>query len=269
MARRITISLGQMAIRKGDPDHNLACMREWTIEAARRGSDLVVFPELWDTGYALDRATELASPLDEGRFAQVANLAREHHIHIVGSMLEIDADGKAYNTLAWFNPAGERLGTYRKIHLFRLMDEDKYLHGGDAPLLLDVPWGRTGTAICYDLRFPELFRAYAVAGAVLIVVPSEWPHPRLAHWQTLLRARAIENQVFIAACNGAGSPDFDTRLCGHSILLDAWGTAVVGAGEAPVLLTASVDLDEVAQIRESIPVFADRRPDLYKFQDML
>ena len=107
---KITISVGQMDVHAGGPARNLACVREWTAEAARRGSDLVVFPELWDTGYALDRAQELGTPLGEGRFEQVAQLARQHSLHIVGSMLETAAGGseppRAYNSAVWFGPDG-------------------------------------------------------------------------------------------------------------------------------------------------------------------
>jgi omega-amidase len=261
---KLTISVGQMAVQAGQPAHNLACMREWTAEAARRGSDLVVFPELWDSGYALDEADALASPLGGGRFAEVAALARDHHIHILGSMLEAAGNDTSHprNTAAWFTPEGEVAGTYRKIHLFRLMDEHRHLSPGNAPLILDLPWGPTGVAICYDLRFPELFRGYGIAGAALTVIPAQWPERRIAHWQTLLRARAIENQMAVVGCNRAGS-DGETRFGGRSAIIDAWGNPVVEAGDQPVLLTAELDLAEAARVRQHMPVFDDRRPDIY------
>ncbi|MCS7040082.1 MAG: carbon-nitrogen family hydrolase, partial [Caldilineales bacterium] len=121
----------------------------------------------------------------------------------------------------------------------------------------------TGLAICYDLRFPELFRLYALAGAQLILIPSEWPHPRLAHWRTLLRARAIENQCFVAAVNRVGSDRANT-FCGHSALIDPWGETVVEADDASVqLLTATVDFALVDDVRRRIPALADRRPECY------
>lgn len=258
----ITISVGQMDVRAGDPTRNLACVREWTAEAARRGSDLVVFPELWDTGYALDRAAELGSPTGQGRFAEVERLAREHHTHILGSMMELDASGRAYNTAVWFTPDGASNAIYRKLHLFRLMHEERYLAPGPAPVLHAAPWGKTGLAICYDLRFPELFRRYALDGAVLAIIPAQWPHPRMAHWQTLLRARAIENQMVVVGCNRVGEED-GTRFGGRSAVLDAWGEPLVEAGESEVLLTTQVDLSAVKRIRQAIPVFEDRRPDVY------
>ncbi len=259
---KLTISMGQFDVRLGEPERNLNCVRAWVDEAARRGSDLVICPELWDTGYALDRAAELGSPLGAGRFEQVAQIARQHHIHIAGSMLET-VPGAVYNTLAWFGPEGDTLGVYRKLHLFRLMNEERYLTPGGAPLLLDLPWGKTALAICYDLRFPELFRGYALAGAVLAIIPAEWPHPRMAHWQTLLCARAIENQMVVAGCNRVGTDPGATTFGGRSAIFDAWGEPLVEAGEQETLLTAEVDLASVEQVRQKIPVFDDRRPDIY------
>jgi predicted amidohydrolase len=154
------------------------------------------------------------------------------------------------------------LGEYSKVHLYRLMDEDKYLTAGDRPTVIDLPWGAAGLAICYDLRFPELFRKYALAGARMVILPAEWPRPRLAHWRTLLRARAIENQMFVIACNRVGETPGD-HFPGHSAIVDPWGKAIVEGAEGEELLTAEIDLEEVIRFRELIPVFEDRRPDLY------
>ena len=258
---RITISLGQMDVHIGEPERNMEHVREWVGEAARRGSQLVLFPELWDTGYALERAGELASRLGEGRFAEVGALAKEYGLYVAGSLME-DRDGQACNCLAVFGPDGELLGAYRKLHLFRLMEEEKYLTEGDQPLSLEMPWGNTGLAICYDLRFPELFRRYALEGSRMVLLPSEWPHPRLAHWRTLLRARAIENQMYVVACNRVGTSK-DAHFFGHSTIVDPWGETVIEGGESEMLLTAEIDLSLVEKARKRIPVFEDRRPEVY------
>jgi omega-amidase len=257
----LTISLAQMDIALGQPQVNLAKIQGLTVEARRRGSDMVLFPELWSTGYDLENAERYASSLDEALFAELAALARENTIHICGSLL-CSQDGRYHNTAPLFSPAGERLGHYSKIHLFRLMDEDKYLTAGQAAPVFDLPWGKSAIAICYDLRFPELFRRYALAGTRIIFLPAEWPYPRLEHWCTLLQARAIENQVFIAACNRVGESKGE-RFSGHSAIYDPWGRLVVEAGDGEVLLTASVDTALVEKVRQAIPVFADRRPELY------
>jgi omega-amidase len=257
----LTISLAQIDIALGQPQVNLAKIQELTVEARRRGSDMVLFPELWPTGYDLENAEQYATSLNEGLFAELAALARENTLHICGSLLS-SQDGRYHNTAPLFSPAGERLGHYSKIHLFRLMDEDKYLTAGQAAPVFDLPWGKSAIAICYDLRFPELFRRYALAGTRIIFLPAEWPYPRLEHWRTLLQARAIENQVFIAACNRVGESKGE-RFSGHSAIYDPWGRLVVEAGDGEVLLTASVDTALVEKVRQAIPILADRRPELY------
>ncbi len=264
MSDEVAINIAQMNIVLGDPAANLRQLEQMTADAARRGAQLLVCPELWSTGYVLDRAQELASVPGEGMFAEVAAMARRHRIHILGSLLERDG-AEVYNSAACFTPTGEMAGIYRKIHLFGLFDEDVWLAPGAAPLCLDLPWGATGVAICYDLRFPELFRGYAVGGARMIVLPAEWPMARVSHWRTLLQARAIENQCVIVACNAAGTTG-DLVVGGHSMIIDAWGNIAAEGGAEPQLLGATVDLAQVDETRQRIPVFADRRPDVYEMQ---
>jgi predicted amidohydrolase len=251
-----------MDIVRGDEAANLAVVSEMTAEASRRGSKLVVFPELWSTGYDLKRAASYATAVDDGIFNSVAELAREYAIDIVGSQLSLLGDGKFGNTAVYFDHTGDNLGTYHKIHLFGDMFEDKYLTGGSGLVIVQTSWGKVGLAICYDLRFPEPFRAYALAGVQAVILVAQWPWPRLAHWRTLLRARAIENQMFIIACNRVGqtrSADF----FGHSTILDPCGEAILEAGEQVDLLTATIDLAQLPAIRSRMPVFDDRRPNAY------
>ncbi|MEP7285065.1 MAG: carbon-nitrogen family hydrolase [Chloroflexota bacterium] len=257
----LTISLAQINVRAGNPRINWETVNEWTQEAVRRGSDLVIFPELWDNGYALDKAKDVASSLSSGLFAQVAALSRSSNIHIIGSMLEKRGVG-VYNSAAFFSPRSGVLGAYRKIHLFGLMNEPQFLSAGESPLTLDTPWGRAGIAICYDLRFPELLRRYAAEGAKMLLLPAEWPTARLNHWRTLLQARAIENQYFVVACNAVGEYN-GTTYAGHSMVVDPWGDLVGEAGANETMLTVKIDTDEVDAVRAQIPVMEDRRPNLY------
>jgi predicted amidohydrolase len=258
---KLVISLAQMNIALGDEKKNAATMERLAAEAARRGSHMVVFPELWSTGYALEQAKELSSALNSGMFSQVGGVATQNKISIVGSVLEKRGE-EVSNSAAFFAPNGRMLGIYRKLHLFRLMHEDEWLQAGSSSLELDLPWGNTGLAICYDLRFPELFRKYAVNGAKMIVVPAEWPIERIEHWRALLVARAIENQCYIVATNAAGQTG-DTVFGGHSMIVDPWGKIVIEGGEAPMLLTAEIEMDLVDEVRRRIPVFEDRRGDIY------
>lgn len=265
--RPVQISLVQMDCRLGNPKENFARVEPMIAQAAQQGSELVVLPELWSTAYDLENAAQHASPLanragERGWFGKVASLARKHKVWLTGSLLEVQADGRFYNSMTIYGPDGRLRGIYRKIHLFRLMEEEIYLAPGQNTTLLELPWGKTALTICYDLRFPELFRHYALQGAHLILVPAEWPHPRRAHWRTLLQARAIENQCFVAACNRVGNSK-GTDFFGASAIIDPWGETLVEGGEQEMILTATVDPAAVDGARRRIPVFDDRRPELY------
>lgn len=262
----LTVTLVQMDCRLGDPEGNFARAEQFVREAARRGSDLVLLPELWSTAYDLEHAAQHASPLarspeEPGWFGRFAAMARSHRVWLAGSLLEA-RNGRFYNTLAVYAPDGTLAGAYSKIHLFRLMEEDVYLAAGERPATLETPWGLMGLSICYDLRFPELSRRYALEGARVILVPAEWPHPRRMHWRTLLRARAIENQCYVVACNRVGTTR-DTTFFGASAVIDPWGETLIEGGEVETLLTVGLDPDAVQTVRQRIPIFEDRRPELY------
>ncbi len=259
----LVISLGQMDVKLGRQDVNLAAVRRLAAEAARRGSDVLVLPELWATGYDLENAARYATGIEVGVFAETAALARKFNLHIIGSNLSALGEGRFGNTAVLHDPSGHVMGAYDKVHLFGLMAEDDYLTGGNGRALIETNWGKTGLAICYDLRFPELFRAYALDGAKIIFLPAEWPYPRLAHWRTLLRARAIENQLFIAACNRVGQTG-ETTFLGHSAIIGPWGETLIEADDAELLLTATIDLAKVDDVRAKMPVLADQKPAAYK-----
>jgi len=258
----IKIALAQMDVKWAEPEANLTTVQQMVAQAAEAGADLVVLPELWGSGYDLAHAGQYATTVYDGLFGEMAALAEAHRLHVVGSLLEQE-NARIYNTCALFSPQGP-VATYRKIHLFRLMEEHQYLAPGDQPTLCkDLPWGTTALAICYDLRFPELFRGYALAGARLVIIPAQWPARRVDHWGTLLRARAIENQCFVAGCNRVGRDNGDP-FGGRSALVGPWGEVLVEGDDRPALLLAEVDLDKVEQARQHIPILSDRRPECYE-----
>jgi predicted amidohydrolase len=258
----LKISLAQIDIKLGQPQENLATVRRFAEQAVEQGSDMMVLPELWSTGYDLENAADYATGLDDGVFAETAVIARQYNLSIIGSCLSTLGDRKFGNTTVFFNKDGTILADYSKVHLFRLMDEHQFLTAGEKLSIAETSWGKMGLAICYDLRFPELFRQYALTDCVLTLLPAEWPHPRLEHWRTLIRARAIENQMYIVACNRVGQSK-GTEFCGHSCVVDPWGELLVEGDENETLLTVEIDLDRVTAVRQTIPIFQDRRPTIY------
>jgi predicted amidohydrolase len=262
MTTELTIALGQMDVQPGQPDRNLARARELAAQAREAGVDLMLLPELWLHGYDLEHAAEWADPLGVGGFAEMAAMAREFGLYLCGSLLERH-EGGISNTAVLYAPDGALLGAYRKVHLFRLMNEPRYLTPGDRAVLCPTPWGPAGLIVCYDLRFPELSRALAVAGAQLLLVPAQWPVRRLEAWLLLARARAVENELFVAACNRAGA-DGDVIFPGRSMVVDPWGRALVEGDDREGLLIARADLREIQRARRYLTVFEDRRPEAYE-----
>ena len=259
---KISISLAQMHIELAQPDANLETAIGLVKQASAGHSDLILFPELWSSGYDLKNAEKYIL-VNASILKVLSGLAVSEKIAIGGSLLE-NVAGQFYNTFYLIGKDGQVMAKYSKIHLFRLMNEDRWLHGGNQPQMASFPWGLAGMAICYDLRFPELFRHYALENAKLICLPSEWPSVRIQHWKVLLQARAIENQIFVAAVNSVGHTGKET-FGGASAIIAPWGEILAeGNGQDESLLSAEVDFDEVERVRQTIPIFQDRRPDLYQ-----
>lgn len=257
-----TLSLAQMNIQLAQPERNLERAEVFIKEAASRRSRLILLPELWSTGYDLANGHE-HSRANLMVLSRLKELAQQLEIDIGGSLLLEDAAGRVCNTFVLLPCRAENPVMYRKIHLFRLMSEDQWLHPGEEMVQWQADWGSTGLGICYDLRFPEMWRRYALNGVQIALLPAEWPLVRVEHWKILLRARAIENQMFFAAVNAVGSTGGET-FGGSSGVFSPWGEAVVEAGSTgEALLTAAVDLSEVTRVRAHIPIFADRRPEIY------
>lgn len=260
----ITISLFQFEYRPGDRDRHFALVRDAAAEAAARGSQLLLLPELWHSGYDLKQAGTLAAPMGEGPFARAAGLAAEHRLHLCGSLLCREKDGSVRNRAVLHCPDGGLAGWYDKVHLFPKLAEDRYLVAGNRLPVLDLPWGRTAMAVCYDLRFPELFRRYAFEGdPVLVLVPSAWPEPRLKFFTLMARARACENQCFVAACNRAGEGGDGQPAFGKSLVADPWGETIGEAGRGAELLTMELPLGRVGKARAQLDLRGDLRRDLF------
>jgi omega-amidase len=258
----LIVALGQMDVPPGKPEVTLARARARAAEAQEAGADLLLLPELWLHGYDLERAEEWAVPLGEGGFAETAAMAREFGLYVCGSLLERHAEGVS-NTSVLYSPDGSLLGSYRKVHLFRLMKEQRYLVPGDRAVLCPTPWGLTALAICYDIRFPEFFRVLALAGAVLFLVPAQWPERRIEAWNVLARARAVENELFVATCNRAGA-EGEVIFPGRSTVVGPLGQVLVEGDGKEGLLVARANLKEVSKTRRYLTVYEDRRPEAYR-----
>ncbi|MEK4472148.1 carbon-nitrogen family hydrolase [Paenibacillus sp. FSL R7-0048] len=256
------ISLIQLDIAFGNPAMNYAAVVQKIKEAAVAAPDCLILPELWTTGYDLTRLEDIGDPEGEITKAFISSLAKQYSINIIAGSVASRNDTGVTNRMYVFNRSGELVGQYSKLHLFQLMDEHLYLQPGEAKGLFTLDDTLCAGLICYDIRFPEWVRAHTAQGAEILFVCAEWPLPRLSHWRALLISRAIQNQCFVVACNRAGS-DPANIFAGHSMIIDPWGDIVCEASEEEEILTGEIDLHQVREIRKQIPIFSDRRPELY------
>ena len=231
------------------------------IEAlCRAGTDIIVLPELWSCGFDIPNMAVHAGKTP-GILSRLKAVSEKHHVFIGGSLPE-KKDGMLYNTFFLIGPDGQLVCAYRKIHLFAPMCENECFSPGDRLTCCETSIGKIGLATCYDLRFPEVFRSLALKDARLILVSAHWPHARIMHWEILLRARAIENQVFIMGVNACGagkSPEFS----GHSCIIAPEGEILASAGTKPGYAAAMIDLDTVERVRKRFSSLYERIPEAY------
>jgi len=261
----ITVSIAQTDVAPGEVARNIERGRSLIAEAAGRGSDLVCFPEMWTTG--LGGTSLYGAAESEAAQKAIGAEAARCALWISSPMLEALPDGSRYNTSFLFAPDGSIAAAYRKIHLFSPFHEERSISPGSTLCTADTPWGPSGLSVCYDLRFPELFRSCALKGAVIQICSAAFPHPRREHWRILTRARAIENQVFMLAANRVGSENMAAQgsvsFCGASAVIDPWGATLAEAHEQECLLSVRIDINVCAQARKAIPALQNRRPDTY------
>jgi predicted amidohydrolase len=225
------------------------------------GSDVVVLPELWSPGYfAFERYEDLAEPLSGDTVAAGREWARQLGCYVhLGSVLERSVVGDLHNTAVLLDPTGEIVHTYRKMHVFGYRSRERELLTPGTELeVADTAIGRIGATTCYDLRFPELWRALVDLGAEHVIVPAAWPAARREHWRLFTSARAVEQQVLLLACNAVGD-QAGTALGGFSRVVDPWGEVLAEAGATEGIITCDVDSAVVARTRAEFPVLNDRR----------
>lgn len=276
--RTMTISVIQIAAVDDDNAANTDKLCRLLDVAGRRGSDLVVLPEVM-TGCGASHPTayqRIAETIPGLTTARLCEKAREHGMYITGSMFERGNDGKIYNTAPLIAPSGGIIGSYRKTHLFSPgsgpditvgLSEAEKITPGDQLFVFETKKCRLGIAICADLRFHEVIRELTLLGAEVIALPTAFPSPRLDHWEFTLRTRATDNQVFIAATGLYGQePVSGARFVGRSMVVDPWGVVLACASDGEVCTTTEIDLNDVQKVRQWYPLLELRRPDIYKLQ---
>jgi predicted amidohydrolase len=255
-----------------DRDENLESAGQLVDRAADLGARLVALPELFNLLGPAEVMRAGGEDLDGLSLSWAAAKAREHRFWLLaGSISERVGDGERnYNTSCLFSPEGERVALYRKIHLFdndvsgAAFRESTTVVAGDEVVTAELDERCVGLSTCYDLRFPELFRILALRGALVVLLPSAFTAATgSAHWEPLLRARAIENQLFVIAPNQVGETPVGIPMWGHSMIIDPWGVPIAVADGGPGVIVADLDFEALRRIRADLPALANRRPEVY------
>ncbi len=260
----------------GDKARNLASAERLVGAAAADGAELVALPEKWNLLAGGEELLAGAEPLVGPSLGAARTWARELQIHLLaGSVSEQGPAGKAFNTSVLIGPGGEDLAVYRKIHMFDVevggvsYRESEHEEAGTEIVTASIGDVTAGLSVCYDLRFPELFRILAVRGAHLLTVPSAFTLTTgRDHWEVLLRARAIENQAFVLAPNQVGEAPPHFRSNGRSMIVDPWGVVLATAPDEECFAAAELDFGDQVRIRESLPSLANRRPQAYTWPQL-
>jgi deaminated glutathione amidase len=262
-----------------DADRNLEVAARLVAEAAANGAELVVLPEKWNLLGPGELLAERAEPLEDGRAIDAAKgWAREHGLTLVaGSVGErLPGSDRIANTSVLIDPEGEIVARYRKVHMFDVdvggvaYRESEHELAGEEPVVADADalGTRIGLTVCYDLRFPELYRLLALSDASIVTIPSAFTAVTgEPHWEILVRARAIENQLFVIAAgqSGAAPPHYDSW--GHSMIADPWGRVLAVLEQGEGIAVADLDMDVLADVRARLPSLANRRPAAYRWPD--
>ena len=271
MADRLRVACVQINSSSSKAE-NIERMEPLVARAASTGADLVLLPEKWNGLGSHEVLLEVAEPLDGGEtVAAMSRWARTHGITLVGGSIVERREGrdKLSNTCPVFDPEGELAAVYRKIHMFDVevggvvYRESDSEEPGEGLASCEVEGWRLGLTVCYDLRFPELYRILAVEGAELVTVPAAFTlHTGKDHWELLLRARAVENQCFVAAANQWGVVGGKASY-GRSSIVDPWGVVLAQAPDEDCVISAELDRAHMERIRSSLPALANRQPAAY------
>ena len=258
----LRIALAQIPVEHGKPEENYKKVAQYLSKAAQAKADVVVLPELWNTGYDLARLEEIADVEGQRTKEFLQAKAQDYKVNIVGGSVAIKEHEQFYNTTYIVDKQGKLISEYRKVHLFRLMDEDKYLAAGDQKNVFELAGVKSASFFCFDLRFPEWLRTVAKKKLSVIYVVAQWPQTRIEQWKALLVARAIENQAYVVAVNRVGDNP-DNKFNGHSLIINPLGEVLSDSGDQETLTVYDLDTSEMEKFTQQIHVVEDRRPELY------
>ena len=260
----LRVGVAQIDIKLGDREVNFQRVEKWMNDNYSHSNNetVVVLPEMWDVGYAIEDAAKFADPDGMLSAEFLGKLAKKHSVWFAGGSVLAKTSEGVMNRAQVINPSGEYITHYDKVHLIPLMDEHLYLKSGKELSLFDIAGVSASCVICYDIRFCEWMRLGALRGSKICFISAEWPTVRIEHWRTLLRARAIENMMFIVACNRVGNSK-NTDFGGRSVILDPWGNVLYEAGDKEDGAFVDIDPVKAQEVREHLKVFEVRRPELY------
>lgn len=254
----------QMNIAFGEPEKNMSTLYRMASEAMESRPDVLLLPELWRLGFYPRPIADYADADGAQTREVLSRLAAQYQVNIVGGTIANAIGAQVFNTCYIFDRTGHLTATYHKTHLFTPSGEKDDFTAGDSIVTFSLDGIKCGIAVCYDVRFPELIRRLALEDIAILFLPAAWPLDRLIHWQTLIRARAIENQIFVVACNETGIAADDLQMGGHSAIIDPWGEILARADDEETILQGNLRPVIRNQIKESMDVFADRREALYR-----
>lgn len=252
----------QFDVKVGNVAVNLAVVGHQLEDLAEAGVRLVVLPEMWSCGFDNEHL-HLHAAETPRLLEAVSGFARQYGMVVAGSLPE-EVGGDICNTLYLVDADGTVMERYRKIHLFTLTGEEKYFIRGASCVVAETRLGRIGLSICYDLRFPELYRTLTLRGAEIVLISAQWPRSRIGRWDILTRARAIENQTFVIAVNRCGRSG-ETAFGGHSVIVDPAGEVLQMADFEPCSKIAEIDLSRVGAVRSHMPCLKERVPGAYEY----
>lgn len=264
LIKMLRVGIMQFDIVTGNREANQNKVTAWLEKYYTKSeyTTAIILPEIWDVGYALSHKESIGD--EEGKTAVdfLGKLARKYNVWFVGGSVLAQNEMGFFNRAQVINPGGELVASYDKVHLIRLMDENKHFLRGKKDCRFTIDNVKCGCIICYDVRFCEWVRGYAINGTEALFISAEWPEARIDHWRALIIARAIENQMYIIACNRVGATE-KWEFGGNSLIVDPWGKIVYEGGKGEEFAFHVIDTEEAKKTRSFLTVFKDRAPELY------